>query len=219
MRKLFIYGSGNVGREVLDIIERQNLTNPQWSEVGFIDDTKAIDQFRGKTIYNYHTFCKTYSPETVEVVIAIGEPAARTTLFDKVVSDGYQLANVIDQTAIISPSARLGKGIIIYPGVFISSDTTIQDNVLIYNHSTVAHDSIIGACSVLSIGVIVAGNCIISNCCFLGAGATIREQIEIGEWSIIAMSSVVCKSALSEGVYMGNPAKRVKENTSRMVFK
>ena len=219
MRKLFIYGLGNVGREVLDIIGRQNLVNPQWSDVGFIDDTKNIESFHGKVILNYNAFCKTYSPETVEVVIAIGEPLARKVLLDKVSSDGYQLANVIDPTAIISPSAQLGKGIIIYPGVFISSDAHIHDNVLIYNHSTVAHDSMIGASSVLSIGVIVAGNSLISNCCFLGAGATIREQIEIGEWSIIAMSSVVCKSAQSEGIYMGNPAKRVKENTSRRVFK
>ena len=58
MNKLFIYGLGNVGREVFDIIERQNSVKPQWSDVGFIDDTKTIESFHGKVILNYNAFCK-----------------------------------------------------------------------------------------------------------------------------------------------------------------
>ena len=162
---------------------------------------------------------KLFSPDEVEIAITNGEPTARKALYEKVRSDGYQLANVVDKTAIVSPSAQLGEGVIVYPFVMISSDSKIGDNVLIYCQTTVAHDSIIGEGSVLSIGVNVSGNCTISKYCFIGAGATIREKIEIGEWNIIAMSSGVCKSASQNGIYMGNPAKRVKENTTRRVFK
>ena len=219
MKKLFLYGAGNVGREVFDIADRLNAVEPRWAEIGFIDDTQDTGMFRGKRVFQYCDFVKLFSADEVEIAITNGEPIARKALCEKVRSGGYRLANVIDKTAVVSPSAQLGEGVIVYPFVLISSDTKIGNNVLIYCHTTVAHDSIIGEGSVLSIGVIVSGNCSISNYCFIGAGATIREKIDIGEWNIIAMSSVVCKCASQNGIYMGNPAKRVRENTTRRVFK
>lgn len=219
MKKLFLYGAGSVGREVFDIADRINTSESRWGEIAFIDDTQETGIFQGKRVFQYCDFVKLFSPDEVEIAITNGEPIARKALYEKVRSDGYQLANVVDKTAIVSPSAQLGEGVIVYPFVMISSDSKIGDNVLIYCQTTVAHDSIIGEGSVLSIGVIVSGNCTISKYCFIGAGATIREKIEIGEWNIIAMSSGVCKSVSQNGIYMGNPAKRVKENTTRRVFK
>ena len=219
MKKLFLYGAGSVGREVSDIAERLNSVEPQWEEIGFIDDTRDTGLFRDRRLFQYCDFVKQFSIDDVEIVIANGEPAARKTLSEKVRADGYRLASVIDKTAFISPSAQLGEGVIIYPLALVSADATIKDNVLVSYHTTVAHDCVIGESSVLSIGVIIAGGCTIADHCFIGAGATVRELIEVGEWSILAMSSVMCKSGTENGIYMGNPARRVRENLTKRVFK
>ncbi|KLU64358.1 UDP-N-acetylbacillosamine N-acetyltransferase [Desulfosporosinus acididurans] len=218
MKKLFIYCAGGVGREVCDIAERINTQSPKWEEICFIDDTINADSFYGKKLFSYNNFQKIFSPESAIIVIANGEPASRETLSSKVISDGYRLASVIDYSAVISPSARLGKGIIIYPFVCVSSNVQINNNTLIYNHSTVAHNSVIGNNTVLSIGATIAGNCSVSDNCFIGAGAVIRENVQIGSWSIIAMGSVVSHSLPPNGIYMGNPAKMKKENINRKVF-
>lgn len=218
MKKLFIYCSGGVGREVCDIADRLNFKADRWDEVCFIDDTKDQGMFYGKRIYPYSRFRELFSQQDCELVIANGEPSARQVLYEKVKTDGYRLTRIIDKASVISPTARLEEGVIAYPFVFVSSNVQIGTNTLIYDHSTIAHDSIIGQNTVLSIGAKVAGNCTVSDNCFIGAGAVIREKVEIGTWSIVGMGTVVCHSLPPNGIYMGNPAVREKENINRKVF-
>ncbi len=219
MRKLFIYCAGGVGREVCDIAVRANDKKSQWDEICFIDDTKEQGWFYDRRVYPYKSFVKLFSSSDAEIVIANGEPSARENISHKILSDGYELANVIDITAVISPAVRIGRGIILYPFVCVSSNADIKNNVLIYNQSTVAHDSMIGKNSVLSIGVTVAGRCRIHENCFIGAGSVIREKVEVGEWSIVSMGSVVYRSVEKNGIYTGNPARLKRENNDRIVFK
>lgn len=218
MKKLFIYCSGGVGREVSDIADRLNSKSPRWNEICFIDDTKMFAEFYGKRTFTYCGFKRIFSQNECELVIANGEPAVRESLYNKVSSDGYKLAKLIDDSCIISPSAQIADGVILYPFVFVSSDVKINENVLVYNHVTIAHDSEIGKNSVLSINAIVAGNCIVSDNCFIGAGANIREKIHIGSWSILGMGATLLNSIPPNGIYVGNPAERKKDNIRRLVF-
>ncbi|MCI1966659.1 MAG: NeuD/PglB/VioB family sugar acetyltransferase [Oscillospiraceae bacterium] len=218
MKKLFIYCAGGVGREVCDIADRLNSETAQWAEICFIDDTKELETFYEKRIFTYRNFKRLFSPQDCEMVIANGEPLFRQMLYNKVKADNYQLANIIDCTSVVSATAHLDEGIVLYPFTFISSNVHVSPNTLIYNHSVVAHDSLIGSNTVLSIGVKIAGNCTISKNCFIGAGAVVRERVKVGEWSIVGMGSAICHSLPSDGIYMGNPAARKKENIDRKVF-
>ena len=215
---LFIYCAGGVGREVCDIAERVNQKHKKWSEICFIDDTKEYGEFYGKKVINYKEFSLKYKPDQVEIVLANGEPFYRKELMSKVINDRYNLATIIDDSAIISPTAKIGQGVIIYPNVFISSNANIKENALLYNYVTVAHDSIVGVNTVVSINTSIGGYATVGDNCFLAMGSLIRDRIKIGDNTVIGMGAVVCKDAVNNSVYIGNPARKIRENINGTIW-
>ena len=139
---LGIYGSGGVGRETLELA---NLLD-QWEEIIFIDDTNNRVFFRGIKTIPFTQFTKEYEPESAEVIIAIGEPLVRDTLYCKVKRFGYSFANIIHPKSHISSSAKLGQGVLIQENVYIGCDVVLSDNVCVehsfplkYSHAQQKH--------------------------------------------------------------------------------
>lgn len=55
----------------------------------------------------------------------------------------------------------------------------------------------------------VCGNCRIGDGVFLGAGATVIEQIQIGPGVVVGAGATVVKDLIEPGVYVGTPARRI----------
>jgi acetyltransferase-like isoleucine patch superfamily enzyme len=51
----------------------------------------------------------------------------------------------------------------------------------------------------------------IGNGCWIGAGVTILPGVTIGEGCVIGAGSVVTRSTEANGLYVGMPARRVRE--------
>lgn len=49
-------------------------------------------------------------------------------------------------------------------------------------------------------------------CSFVGAGSVVLPQLSIGDHSIVGAGSVVLKNISSHEVWVGNPAKMMREN-------
>ena len=78
---------------------------------------------------------------------------------------------------------------------------------------------VIGENSVISTGAIVGGNTSIGENTYIGSGAVLRDDIRIGNNCIIGMGAVVTKSVEDNMVMVGNPARFLRENTNKKVFK
>ena len=217
--RLFIYCAGGIGRETYDIAITADPGRSIWSEISFIDDNMDAGQAYGIRQFTYEQFKNSSSPVGCRVVIAHGEPRIRRILADKVRGDGYTLGSVVDRTARLSPSARLGEGIIVFPYVYISSCAVIGDNVLISLGSGVGHDSVIGDSAVVSTLVSISGNCSIGSGCYIGTTACIKEQVSIGENTIIGMGSCVFRDVGPGMIAVGNPARESRPNLDQIVFR
>jgi len=68
-------------------------------------------------------------------------------------------------------------------------------------------------------GCSVSGHCRIGDGCFLGANSAVKQNVAIGETTILGIGSVLLSNAESNGVYAGVPAKKIRENTSGLVFR
>lgn len=212
---LGIYGSGGSGREVKEIAE----TIKKWDEIVFIDDTIKSDEFKGIKRMPFSMFQQMYSNKQAVVVIALGEPQYKFALYNKVKNAGYSLENVIHPTAVISPSAKLGKGIIIKAGAVVSVDTVIEDNVCLEQYVVVAHDVMIHAHTQISAFVMLAGHCEVGEETFIGLSVPVREHVKIGTQCIIGMGSVVVKNVENNVVVVGNPARTLRRVDGENVFK
>ena len=217
--RLFIYCAGGIGRETYDIVKITDKDHSTWSEICFIEDELTEGQISGVRQFDYEQFKLNYSPIECQVVIANGEPSIRRILADKVRGDGYTLGSVVDRTARLSPSARLGEGVIVFPFAYISSCARIGDNVLISIGSAVGHDTAIGDNSVISTLVSISGNCTIGSGCYIGTTACIKERVSIGENTIIGMGSCVFRDVGSGMIAVGNPARESRRNVDQKVFR
>lgn len=212
--KLLIYGSGGSGRELFDMIDSEPRLSARWEDLAFIDDTKPAGTCRDHLMFPLDEAPEGFSPEEAEVSIAVGEPAARKLLAERVQERGYRLADIIHPDAIISKYATVGNGVIIKAGAVVSCDSVVGDNVWIQSNAVVAHDARVGNHCQISYSAVIAGRTVLEDCVFLGLMCCLRDKITIGEGSVVAMGAMVMRDVRPGMVVMGNPAREVSTTAS-----
>jgi UDP-N-acetylglucosamine acyltransferase len=112
----------------------------------------------------------------------------------------------------------IGNNNVIREFVTIHSGTTrptqIEDNIIILNHSHIAHDVYIEKNVTISAGVTFAGHCYVMEGANVALGSLIHQFQVIGAYSMTGMGCVVTKTTPIEpaGIYIGAPARFLKKN-------
>ena len=216
---LGIYGSGGLGREVLDTAQKINNIAENWEKIVFINDFKKEKVVNGAMELTFDEFKTNFPSNSARIVIAVGEPKARQLLHDKVTSNGYDLHTLIHPSAFVGTETELGSGVIIQYGCFVSCNVKIGDNTLVQPNANVGHDSTIGRDAVISSVVTISGTCKIGDRTYIGVGVPVKENTIIGADSIIGMGSVVLRDIPDNVIALGNPARPMKDNENGRVFK
>jgi sugar O-acyltransferase (sialic acid O-acetyltransferase NeuD family) len=216
---LGIYGAGGLGREVFELADTINQSSKRWSKIIFIDDSENIKDLRKIPIYTFSELQKSNLQEDIEVCIAIGEPAIRAILYEKLITNEIQIATLIHPDVSIPESTNIGIGTIICKFVSITCDIHIGNNVYIHPMTCIGHDAQIGKNSVISSFVDVAGNCIVGNETFLAMNVIIKQGISVGDKTIVGLASVVHRDIPDSVIALGNPARPMKNNEKQKVFK
>ena len=216
---LGIYGAGGLGREVFELAHVINNNNKQWSEIIFIDDADVKDNPRKIRIFKFSDIFNEFTNRDIEICIAIGEPAIRRMLYDRIVANGLKLATLVHPDVVIPSSTTIGQGTIICKFLSITCDIQIGNNVYIHPNVCIGHDSVIGEHSVVSSYVDVAGDCQIGSSTFLAINVCMRQGISIGNDTIIGMGSVIHRDIPNDVIALGNPARPMKKNKKHRVFR
>jgi len=220
MRTLFIYCSGGFGKEVMDVARRINKDANLWSEIIFIDDFYSSESRYGARVFNFERTCNWLLTNAGEVLIANGEPEHRSKLREKIENHGIQLASyLIDKSSVISESTLIDTGVVISPFCSISSNVVLEKNCSVNTMSIVGHDVSVGENAVISSMVNIGGNARIGKNSYIGMGALIKENVHIGENVIIGMGSVVYTDIPNDLIALGNPARPIRPNDDRKVFR
>ncbi len=216
---LGIFGAGGAGREVLELARIINSKTQRWQEIYFILDieitSKEVNNVR---VLSYEDFRSKYG-DSSEIIVAIGEPLVREKIFNKLEQDNMNLASLIHPDVYIPDSTTIGRGVIIQYGCFISCNVTIKDYVYIQPHCNISHDDVLQEGCIISGFVNLAGNVKIGKFTYIGLSAALKEDISIGDRSIISMGAIVYKNVPDSVVVIGNPARVIARNIDGKVFR
>jgi len=211
-QKILIIGSGDLAFQINHYLKE----DLQTQIVGFVDDFMPVgkQKFNKKCLGNLSDLEQLYSKKIYDkLVCAIGYKHLkfRQELFRKLKKIPFY--TFIHKSAIIESSVHLGQDVFICPGVFLGPNVSVHDHVFIYNSVSISHDSIIGSNTFISPNVCVAGFTKIGSSCKLGINTTIIDNINIADNVKTGGGTVVINNLNQSGLYVGNPARFLKDDS------
>ena len=202
MKDLIIIGAGNVGGF---LALNQDLFAEDCNIIGFLDDdrNKIGKSFWDIPVLGPISEIKKY--QETSIAIGISNPLTKKKILDKI-GENYHFSNFIAKNSWISNKVKIGKGVIIYPGVSINHESEIGDFVVINMNCAIGHNSVIQKCSSLAPGVNFAGFTYVESYVDIGIGVATIQKTRIGEGAIIAGQSMLITNVEKYATYIGVPA-------------
>ena len=212
MKKIVIFGAGDHAKVVLS--EIVNLK--QYDILGFVDEFsekgKVITKYRNKNFKNLGGLKNIIKLKNCYGVIGVGSNHLRKKIFKQVnrVFKKFKWQKIISKNAIIANNVQIGDGSVVISNCTINSGTRIGKHCLINTSSSIDHDNIFEDFSGTGPGVITGGKVFVGNLSYIGIGAIIKNQVNLGKNTFIGGSSFVNKDCKDNYLYFGVPARKFK---------
>ncbi|MBM0637137.1 UDP-N-acetylbacillosamine N-acetyltransferase [Campylobacter sp. VicNov18] len=191
--KIYIYGASGHGLVCEDVARSMG-----YKECIFLDDFKGVGF--DPSLPKYDCF------------VAIGDNKIRKKIYEKLLKNGFKIVNLIDKSALVSPSAIIKEnaGILIMPYAVVNAKAKIEKGVILNTSSVIEHECVVGEFSHVSVGAKCAGNVKIGKNCFLGINSCVLPNLTLADNSILGGGATLIRSEKEQGVFIGVPAKRKK---------
>lgn len=147
----------------------------------------------------------------INAILRIDGQQERIDLFESLGINRNSLATFIHPSAYVAPTAEIGAGCAILPGVCISPGTKVGDNSLIMVAATVGHSNQIGEYCHIAAQACVGSYLHVGKGVHFGLNCTIRECLTIGDYATIGMGAVLTKNVGEKEIWAGNPAKLLRK--------
>ncbi len=209
MTKLAILGASGHGK----VIAEAAILSGKWTEIIFFDDAfpeiQSIEEWTvlGNTrdlIKNKNNFGG--------IIIGIGDNKIRMDKYNYLKRHDCNIVSIIHPSAIISQSVSMGFGTVVMAGAIINAYSQIGYSCIINSNAVVEHDCLLSDGVHISPGVLLAGDVSIGISTWIGIGSTVKQQITIVNDVIVGAGSVVVKDIVEQGIFFGNPLKKLKKH-------
>jgi UDP-perosamine 4-acetyltransferase len=200
--RLLIVGAGGHARAVADVAIAAG-----WTVVGFTDlggadparnvvgDDSAVAALRGRGAVDAAT-----------VGVGNSARARRAVLFRHLRDTGVATPALVHPRAVVSASARIAEGTVVFGGVIVGAGVDVGVNVVLYSGAVVEHGCRIGEHAYLSPGAILSGEVVVEPGAFIGAGAVLLPSITVGKDAVVGAGAVVTRDVRAGTTVVGIPA-------------
>ncbi|MCD6545794.1 MAG: acetyltransferase [Thermotogae bacterium] len=208
MKELLIFGAGGHSKVCIETAQSMGY---KIKAVFDDDENKRGNKVVGiSVIGGTRELLDNYPPNEYELFIAIGNNRTRMEKYEFFKNEGYEFATLIHPFSFVSKTVKIGENVLIMPGVVVNSSTIISDNVILNTSCSVDHDCRIMPHVHIAPGVNLAGSVFVGTGSFLGIGCKVIQEVKIANWNIVGAGAVVIEDTEDFGVYVGVPAKMIK---------
>lgn len=197
-----IYGGSGHAKVVYEAIE-----SIAEKKVGYIfDDNPLLESLLDRPVLSprFSERLKSYP-----TVIAIGNNVIRKKLAESL---DVSFSNYISHnSAIISPTSKIGEGTVIFANAVVNSSAEIGEHCILNSGSIVEHDCILEDFVHISPKAALAGGVKIGEGTQIGMGAMVIQGVKIGKWCTIGAGAVIIKDIPSYVTVVGNPGRIIKQ--------
>jgi sugar O-acyltransferase (sialic acid O-acetyltransferase NeuD family) len=209
---IVIIGAGGHGREVADIVRHQCQGDSSLELLGFIDENPGVWGIvrDGVPVLGGWSWFDDRRPDDIRVICAVGAPDVSRRLTAHAERLGFGFAQAISPLAWISPFARRGCGITVFPQVVVNTGTILRDHCIVNVGATISHDCDIGTYSFIAPGVHLAGNVTVGEECWIGLGASVIQGCSIGPRTVVGAGAAVIRDLDADVTAVGVPVRVIQ---------
>jgi len=204
-----LIGAGGHGRVVLDILRAGEIYRP----TGFLDADPQLtgQKVGGLPVLGQLNFLPKLKAQKVKaVIISIGDNHPRLQYFRKISDLGFDLVNAIHPKSHISPTAKLGRNVVVAAGAVISTDAKVGDSVIVNTSAVVDHECRIGNAVHICPSATLAGRVSVGDETFVGMGCNILQCLKIGSHAVIGAGAVVLGDVPDGATVVGVPGRVIR---------
>lgn len=216
-RTLAICGTGGLGRELLELARQINEKENRWDNFIFVTDEVGGSVVNGVKVFSEEELRERNL--NLDAIVGIGEPSRKEKVLENIRAYGWDTPTLIHPGVHIPDTTSVGKGAVIQENCFISCNVLIEDDVYIQPNANIGHDCVLRVGSVISGLCHLAGGVQIGRYTYLGMSSCYKEHVSVGDGSIVGMGAVVYHDIGDGVIAVGNPARVMKRNEERRVFK
>jgi sugar O-acyltransferase (sialic acid O-acetyltransferase NeuD family) len=201
--RLLLLGGGGHGRVVADMAELLG-----WTGIAFLDDRWPDLQSTGDwPVLGVISDAARFGETHPAAIVTVGDGATRQRLSGVLRGLGFTLPTLVHPSAVISPRATLGQGVVVMANVVVNSYARVGDDVILNTACTIDHDCRLSDSVHVSPGANLSGDVTVGERSWIGAGAAVREGIRIG-FDVVVGAGAAVVSNLPDGVFAtGVPAR------------
>ena len=217
MKQYVIFGDNAFAQRIYQYISYEGIHKV----LCFTNEERFISRnsIEDLNVVPFEQLSKRYDKSTFEILICIGYTKMnqlRNQIYTLCKDAGYNVGSWLSSRCL-SYTNNIEEGNIIMPGVLIGPGSKLGICNIVESRVCISHDSTLGNFNFISSNVILGGYASIHNRTFIGLNATIKSGVSIATLSLIGAAANVITPTEAEGVYIGNPAKKVKNKKALSV--
>lgn len=196
MNSIIIIGTGGHSAEIDDYIFLSKMKDPSfaWEIIGYLDDNPA-----GYELYRFSApFLGTILDHKVRTdctyIMGIANLKYRRPIIERFIKEGASFSTFIHPSASISPSANIGKGVVLAMNVNVGPNVVIGDYTLINSRCSLGHDTKLGKFNFISPNVCFSGFTSIGDENLFGINSATIPGIQVGNKNKVMAGMVLDKN-------------------------
>lgn len=205
MKPFLVIGAGGHAKVVIEAIRAMGE-----EVVGVLDASPAGSPVLGAPVLGDDEKLPTLRSEGfVYLALGIGANALREKIGRRAKTLGFEMPPVVHPSALLSPSAKLGEGVVVMARAVIGTETFLNDMAIVNTGAVLDHDNVLGVAAHVAPGCALAGNVLVGDRALIGVGSAIRPGVRIGADATIGAGSAVVADIPDGGLFGGAPARRL----------